>query len=909
LCYSFAQFTAYAPWKGLLLEFFDIAQGDPPELACEKISRVIRDLDGVSEEWSPVIAQTMAIGADETALTKNLDPGQKTRRIYLIIQQLIERRAATQPLVFCFEDVHWIDDASMRLIQYLCQRLTNTAVLVVLLTREQEPLSALEGLSNFHMLKLEPLSGEGSRTLLRARLALPEPDQELEGQILEKAEGNPFYIESIVRNLHEQGVLTTAETGKTRLRSDARQIQLPETLQDLVLTRIDQLNEDQKTVLRIASVVGRVFAYELVKALLPNTLKISALGDILTRLEALDLIPVAGNSPLTYYFKHAVIRDVAYETLPLERREALHKTIATHLEAAADGAPEKQADLLAYHFLAGNELDKGLTYTITAGRQAADKFANQDAVYHFTRALEILGRSDRDLRSEDRQVVREQLAHVYCQAGMYAEAIDLLSQCLERPASPVRRADFHIGLGHVYQEEGQAAQAIEELETALRLLGRKVPHRKQAVLLAILWQLAGRGIKLALHLPEKRAVGARRIRYQKQFEVMILLSKIYFFSNLKKTAWTVVNLVKVAERLQTPAELSLAYSNYAAAMMAQGFAKRASSYCDRALLLAEETDNPMVLGQVYMRAGSLGMWSNDPLKSNLGFEKGVQIFKEIGGMWEQLTGLGSMTAAYTMASNFDMTDKLFGEVEELAGDLNSKLHLAWAKCWRPFYRHLIGREEPERAKQEVRKAIPFAIESSDFGTQILAQGHLCAIAVREGDATSAGWLADQTMSSLRKHRANLPIRSPQIAWVYAAEAALFALEQGCDAIPSKRLHAIVKRGTNYSIRLGRRYPYVLGPGLRVKACYRAFTKGAKHSRSLFEQAFKAMDESPDRWQAGIAYYEAARIFPDRADEYAAKARAIFESHGIVAELRRLDRLMAESSGPSNGLDAATLARR
>jgi hypothetical protein len=368
-----------------------------------------------------------------------------------------------------------------------------------------------------------------------------------------------------------------------------------------------------------------------------------------------------------------------------------------------------------------------------------------------------------------------------------------------------------------------------------------------------------------------------------------------------------VNLVKVAERLQTPAELSLAYSNYAAAMMVQGFARRASTYCDRALLLAEETDNPMVLGQVYMRAGSLGMWSNDPLKSNLGFEKGVQIFKQIGGMWEQLTGLGAMTAAYTLASDFDMTDKLFGEVEELAGDLNSKLHLAWAKCWRPFYRYLIGREEPERAKQEVRKSIPFAIESSDFGTQILAQGHLCAIAVREGDATSAGWLADQTMSLLRKHRANLPIRTPQIAWVYAAEAALFALEQGCDAIPGKRLHAIVKRGMNYSISLGRRYPYVLGPGLRVKACYRAFTKGAKHSRLLFEQAFKAMDESPDRWQAGIAYYEAARIFPDRADEYSAEARAIFESHGIVAELRRLDRLVAESPGPVNGLEATTLA--
>ena len=398
LCYSYEQFTAYAPWRGLLLEFFEITQEDSPELACEKISTVISDLDGVSEEWSSVIAQTMGIATDETALTKNLDPGQKTRRVYLIIQQLIERRAAIRPLVFCFEDVHWIDDVSMRLIEFLCQRLSDAAVLVVLLTRKRESLSALERLTNFHMLKLKPLSREGSRTLLRAKLALPEPDGELEDQILEKAEGNPFYIESIVRNLHEQGVLTTVDAGKSRLRTDARQINLPETLQDLVLARIDQLNEDQKTVLRIASVVGRVFAYELVKVLLPSTLRISALGDILTRLEALDLIPVAGNSPLTYYFKHAVIRDVAYETLPLERREALHKRVATHLETAAAGAPEKQADLLAYHFLAGSELEKGLTYTITAGHQAADKFANQDAVYHFTRALEILGRSDRDLR-------------------------------------------------------------------------------------------------------------------------------------------------------------------------------------------------------------------------------------------------------------------------------------------------------------------------------------------------------------------------------------------------------------------------------------------------------------------------------------------------------------------------------
>jgi adenylate cyclase len=904
VCYSYEQFTAYSTWKGLLLEFFRIAHEDSPALACKKIAGMLRDLEGVSQEWSLVIAQTIGIPADEAALTRDLDPSQKTRRIYQIIQQLIERRAAIEPMVFCFDDVHWIDDASLRLIEFLSQRLSDAAVLIVLLTRNQEPLPALERLPNIQKLTLEPLSSEGSRVLLRAKLALPQSDRELEDRILEKAEGNPFYIESIVRNLHEQGVLTTLDTGNTRLRSDARQIHLPETLQDLVLTRIDQLNEDQKTVLRIASVIGRVFAYELLKVLLPSTLKISSLGDILTSLEALDLVPVAGNSPLTYYFKHAVIRDVAYETLPLERREALHKSIALHVESSAAGTPNEHADLLAYHFVAGNELEKGLTYTITAGRQAADKFANQDAVFHFTRALKILGGSEYGHRLEERQVVREQLAHVYRQAGMYAQAIDLLTECLERPASPVRRADFHIGLGHVYQEEGLAVQAIEELETALRLLGRRVPRTERTVLLAILRQLAVRGIRLALHLPEKRALGDRKVRYQKQFEVLILLGKIYFFSNLKKVAWTVVTLVKVAERLQTPAELSLAYSNYALAMMSQGFVDRGSIYRDRSLEFAAQTDNPMVLGQVYVRTGSHDLYSNDPLKSIVHCDKSLQIFKQIGGMWEQLTSLGAMATAYTLASDFDKTDTMFRELEELADEMSSKLHLAWAKCWRPLYRYLLGREDAERAKHEVRKSIPFSIESNDNGTQIMAYGHLCVIAVREGDAASAAWLADETMSALHKHRATLRVSTPQIAWVYAAEAALYGLEQGVEDISRRRLHTIVKHGVGHAIKLGRRYPYVLGPGLRVQACYRAFTRGSNRSRSLFEQAIKTLDASPNRWQAGIAYYDAARAFPDRLEEYAGKAKAIFESQGILVELRRVEQLLADGSVQAVGSGAA-----
>jgi len=889
-CYSHDQSTPYSGWKDLLADFLGISDTGDSEQARDRLSHRIRELDGVSPEWSPVLARIMGIAAEEEALTRNLEPGQKTRRVFQIILELIERKARNEPLVLCFDDVHWIDDVSLRLIGYLCQNLQSHAVFLLLLSRSREPLSALENHPGFSLLELGRLSSDASRSLLRHKLAHHELDVKLESQILDKAEGNPFYIEFMVRDILEQNVLESSNDGRLDFRPDSRQVRLPDTLQDLVLTRIDRLDEDQKTVLRIASVVGRMFEYELIKSLLPPTLKVVALGEILTRLESSDLVLVASNSPLTCYFKHVVIRDVVYETLPLHRREDLHKKIGRYYEACSETDVDERSELLAYHFLAGRELERGLTHTVSAGRRAAVKFANQDAVFHFTKALEILGRDEFTTRHEDRLMVREQLAKVYRQAGMYPEATNLFMQCLERPTSPIRRADIHIGLGHVYQEAGQATLAIEELEKALRLLGRRVPHGDLPVVLAIVWELMLRAVKRGMPFSSRPVGGEKKLRYKKQYDVLAVLGLIYFFIELKKTAWTVFNLLKVAERLQSPEELCLAYSNYAVALMGRGFVRRASIYCEKSLELAKEIDNPSILGRAYIRTGTLGIYTNDPRLSLRSYEKGVQIFKQIGGRWDQLSALGGMTAAYTLCTEFDMTDRLFSEIEEIATELDSKMHLAWAKCWRPFYRYLLGREEAEDARHAIRASIPFSMECNDTSTQFLANGHLCAIAVRENDAVGAAWLADETFDALWKNRARLPVRTPQMAWIYAAEAALFALERDVGEVPHKRLHAIVRRATAHVVRIGKRFPYVLGPGMRVQAGYRVCSGDAKHSRASFERAFEILEKSPDRWQTGVAYYDASRFFPERAEELGMKARDIFEAHELKAELRRLERL-------------------
>ncbi len=215
---------------------------------------------------------------------------------------------------------------------------------------------------------------------------LPEQLREV---ITGKAEGNPFYIEEVTKSLVEAGVLRKSN-GSYSLERPAEQVRVPDTIQEVILSRIDRLERRAKEAIQLASVIGREFTVRLLNRISDVEAK---LDDLLGDLKSLELIYEKTYFPeLSYMFKHALTHDVAYSTLLLERRKTLHRIVAAAIEELyADRLPE-QYEALAHHYYEGQEWQKALDYLVKAGDKAAAAYANQDALNYYARALEVCER-------------------------------------------------------------------------------------------------------------------------------------------------------------------------------------------------------------------------------------------------------------------------------------------------------------------------------------------------------------------------------------------------------------------------------------------------------------------------------------------------------------------------------------
>jgi predicted ATPase len=232
------------------------------------------------------------------------------------------------------------------------------------------------------------LAEEESAGLVRGVLQA-KPPAGLEQMVAEKAEGNPFYVEEVIRSLLEAGLLARTN-GSYRLERTVEEIRIPGTIQEVVLARIDRLDRPAKGVLQLASVIGREFTLRLLERISDREAR---LEDPLGQLKVLELIYEKSYFPeLAYMFKHAVTHDVAYSTLLAERRTTLHRVVATAIEELYVERLAEHYETLAHHYYQGAMLEKGLDYLVKAGDKAAAAWANHEALRFYERALEVCER-------------------------------------------------------------------------------------------------------------------------------------------------------------------------------------------------------------------------------------------------------------------------------------------------------------------------------------------------------------------------------------------------------------------------------------------------------------------------------------------------------------------------------------
>lgn len=395
--YSYRQDQPYGLARDLLREQFKIHPDDSSALMDIKLEQNLGELFGEdsTEVW-PFMALLLGAPVPDRlgGILENLDSEAISRRIRRAFVDTIEAMAAQRPLLLSFDDLHWADPSSLDLIESLFLSTERVPLAVVLLFRPNRERrvwdvksQAERGFSHRYLeINLGPLDPEASQQLAANMLGADSLPDFLWSLIRDRSEGNPFFIEELVSDMLESGVLVQ-EGDAWKLADRTAQIRVPETLQEVIQARVDRLDRDDRTTLQTAAVIGRRFSFHLLEKLHGGQVD---LLDSLLNLQRHDLIREQARVPdRVYIFKNAAIQEVAYKSLLSEQRKSLHRAAGGALEELHGDQIEEYATMIALHFARADMPDRALECYQQAGDAAYAINANLEAAEHYARALEL----------------------------------------------------------------------------------------------------------------------------------------------------------------------------------------------------------------------------------------------------------------------------------------------------------------------------------------------------------------------------------------------------------------------------------------------------------------------------------------------------------------------------------------
>ncbi|MBI3301053.1 MAG: AAA family ATPase, partial [Deltaproteobacteria bacterium] len=382
---------AYLPLIDLLKNYFQLTPQDDERRRREKVGGRVLMLDRSLEDTLPYLFALLGI-AEPTSSLQQMDPQIRKRRTLEAIKRLLVRESLNQPLLLIFEDLHWLDAETQAFLILLSESVA-TARMLLLVNYRPEYRHEWGSKTYYTQLRLDPLGQAEAEEMLAVLLGEPggvAQASPLRRLILEKTEGNPFFMEEIVQELREQGML--AQPGAVGAHSRAplpTNIHIPPTVQAVLAARIDRLGAEEKALLQTLAVIGKEFAFSLLKQVVNQAE--DTLHPLLSHLQEAEFIYEQPAFPeVQYIFKHALTQEVAYNSLLGERRKAVHERTAQAIEVLFHSRLEDHYGDLAHHYSRSGNTQKAVEYLQLAGQQAVQRSANAEAVSHLTTALELL---------------------------------------------------------------------------------------------------------------------------------------------------------------------------------------------------------------------------------------------------------------------------------------------------------------------------------------------------------------------------------------------------------------------------------------------------------------------------------------------------------------------------------------
>jgi class 3 adenylate cyclase/tetratricopeptide (TPR) repeat protein len=391
-CLHFGGSMSYLPFLDILRSYFEIKEGDQEFLIKKKMAEKVIGLDEKLESALPPLMELLSLKVEDEDFIR-LGPQQKRERTSEAIRNLLIRLSQERPLVLAVEDMHWIDKTSEELLDYLIGWLASTHILLILFYRP-EYTHQWGSKSYYRKIGLNQLTTQSSAELVQAILEGGEVSPEIRELILNRAAGNPLFMEEFANTLLENGSIQR-KNHQYVLSRKVSEIQVPDTIHGIIAARMDRLEDNLKRTMQVASVIGRDFAFRILQTItgLREGLKAHLLN-----LQGLEFIYEKRLFPeLEYIFKHALTQEVAYNSVLHKRRKEIHRKIGGAIEQIYAERLEEFFEMLAYHFDQGEVWDKAVEYQVKAGMKDRHGYIIHNAMNNFNRAKEILEKHEPDV--------------------------------------------------------------------------------------------------------------------------------------------------------------------------------------------------------------------------------------------------------------------------------------------------------------------------------------------------------------------------------------------------------------------------------------------------------------------------------------------------------------------------------
>jgi predicted ATPase len=501
-CLSYTESVSYWPFQDMLRQALGLSADEDSSVALAKLREALIYFMSPDEAWDslPYIANFLNLELDKEFQEKirYLDAEGLQRRTYLALRSLMAAQAHTAPTIMVLDDLHWLDNASFRLLEYLLPQVNQLPIMFVLIFRPERTKICWqihERASRdfdycYTPIALTHLPTEATRQLLENLVGISQWPESVRQLIFSRTEGNPLYLEEVLRSLINEKVLVR-DNGGWQLVGDVTAVTVPDTLQGVMMARLDRLQEPSRRTAQVASVIGRSFPYDIITHVATNSLNQSPTPH-LVQLQQYEIVEETQRSPeLVYSFQHTLMQEVCYRSLATRSRRRYHQQIAHYLEAnQSQNLSEARGllPLIAHHAFEGQDWATALRYEILSGQQAQKLFANDEALDHFRKALRCTTQVTTITMRESLQVIHAAMGELLVVTSQYEEAQSHLEEAYalaQKRQDAEAQATACRWLARSFELRGDYAAAFAWIDTGLAALaGQQTAESAQLLLIA-----------------------------------------------------------------------------------------------------------------------------------------------------------------------------------------------------------------------------------------------------------------------------------------------------------------------------------------------------------------------------------------------------------------------------------------